>query len=481
MCRRVEFLRTLMMFRGLAIALLALTPVVASAQSDGPAAPEPTLERIVPGSAEEITLSFAPVVKSAAPAVVNVHSAEQQQERRSPFIADPLMRRFFGQRQRRRGTALGSGVVVDAGGLVITNAHVVGNARELRVSFNDRREYVASLLLKDERTDLAVLRIDADGPFPHITFGDPRALEVGDLVLAIGNPFGVGQTVTQGIISALARTQVGVADYRFFIQTDAAINPGNSGGALIDMSGRLMGINTAIYSRSGGSNGIGFAIPADMVEIVVRSAAKGGTVQRPWFGARMQSMTRDLARQYGLDRPTGALVVNVLRESPALRAGVKVGDIIVRLADTPINDHDTFGYVFATKGTSGTVALEVLRGGKSRVFSVALEAPPETRNRDARRIGGRSPFTGIIAMNLSPKVADELSIDLASEGVAIARVDQRSIAERVGLRTGDIVVEVNGETVDDTRMLESLASEDPIYWDIIISRDGKELALTLGG
>jgi len=287
--------------------------------------------------------------------------------------------------------------------------------------------------------------------------------------------------VTQGIVSAVARTQVGIADYRFFIQTDAAINPGNSGGALIDMTGRLVGINTAIFSRSGGSNGIGFAIPSDMVELVVNSAAEGRRVLRPWFGARMQSMTRELARQYGLDRPTGALIVNVLRGSPAEKAGLKVGDIVVSLDGEAVNDHDTFGYLYATRGISGTAHVEVLRGGNKVAFAVTLEAPPETVNRDARRIRGRSPFSGAIAMNLSPKVADELSLDLSAEGVAIARVDQRSLAQRVGLRPGDIILEVNGVEIDSTRTLERVARQRILFWDIMLNRNGEQLSLVLGG
>lgn len=432
----------------------------------------------VPTSRGQITLSFAPVVKTAAPAVVNVHSSERAEN--SAFSSDPFLERFFRRRQPR-GSALGSGVIVDPSGLVVTNAHVIGSAREIRVSFNDRREYVASLLLKDDRTDLAVLQIDASGPFPAITFGNANSLEVGDLVLAIGNPFGVGQTVTQGIISAVARTQVGVSDYRFFVQTDAAINPGNSGGALIDMAGDLVGINTAIYSRSGGSNGIGFAIPVEMVDLVVAAARAGGTVQRPWFGARLQSITSDLARQYGLERRTGALVVNVIDKSPAERAGVRVGDIIVSLEGAEVTDHDTFGYRYATRGVSGSVTVDILRGGRTMAVSVDLEAPPETVARDARRIGGRSPFAGSIAMNLSPKVADELSVELSAEGVAIARVDPRSTADRVGLKRGDIVREVNGFEVTSTRELERVTNRRWPFWDIVIHRNGRELSLVLGG
>lgn len=435
----------------------------------------------VPQSREQIALSFAPVVREAAPAVVNVHTARQV-ERHPLFGDDPFMRRFFrGPGLRERGSALGSGVVVDATGLVVTNAHVIRDAREIRVSFNDRREYPATLLLKDERTDLAVLEIEGVGPFPHLPLGDPASLEVGDLVLAIGNPFGVGQTVTQGIVSALARTQVGVADARFFIQTDAAINPGNSGGALIDMTGRLVGINTAIYTRSGGSNGIGFAIPADMVRIVIDSARTGGRVQRPWLGARLSNVDRNLAAQLGLDRPVGAVVVELIPDGPAERAGIGVADVITHVDGIEVIDRDGFGYLFATRGIEGDCELTVIRDGVSRVVTVALETPPERPARDARRMPERSPFGGAIAMNLSPAVADELNLDLASEGVVLARVDPRSVAERVGLRPGDIVRTINGWRIENTRMLEAIASRRLPYWDVVIERDGEQLSLVLGG
>jgi Do/DeqQ family serine protease len=435
----------------------------------------------VPRSRAEIAISFAPVVRTAAPAVVNVHSARQI-DRRSLFGDDPFLRHFFrGPRSRQRGSALGSGVVVDPEGLVVTNAHVIRNAREIRVSFNDKREYPATLLLKDERTDLAILEIASDETFPHLSLGDPSSLEVGDLVLAIGNPFGVGQTVTQGIVSALARTQVGVADSRFFIQTDAAINPGNSGGALVDMAGRLVGINTAIYTRSGGSNGIGFAIPTDMVRLVVDSARNGGKVQRPWLGARLTNVTRDLARQLGLDRPVGAVVTQIVPGSPAERAGLGVADVITHVDGMEVSDRDGFGYLFATRGIEGDCELTLVREGKERVVRVALEVPPERPPRDARRMPGRSPFGGAIVMNLSPAVADELNLDLATDGVAVARVDPRSVAERVGLKAGDIVRIVNGWRIENTRMLERIASQRQRYWDVVIERDGEQLSLVLGG
>ena len=285
----------------------------------------------VPESREAVRLSFAPVVKRVAPAVVNVYATERV-ETRSPFEGDPFFERFFGggspfgaPRERER-SSLGSGVVVDPTGIVISNAHVVGEASEVKVALADGREYPAAMLLRDERTDLAVLKIDNGGEdFPVLDFGDSDALEVGDLVLAVGNPFGVGQTVTSGIVSALARTNLGITNSGFFIQTDAAINPGNSGGALVDLDGALIGINTAIFSRSGGSIGIGFAIPSNMVRSVVAQAIGGSTtVSRPWIGAACQDVTPDIAASLGVDRPRGALVAELDADSPA-RAGGPAG------------------------------------------------------------------------------------------------------------------------------------------------------------
>ncbi len=266
------------------------------------------------------------------PAVVNVYAAKVVQNR-NPFLDDPIFRRFFGLQggqQEQMQRSLGSGVMVDPSGLVVTNVHVIEGADEVKVSLSDKREFEAEIILKDKRSDLAVLRLkDVREKFPTLDFANSDELLVGDVVLAIGNPFGVGQTVTQGIISALARTQVGITDYQFFIQTDAAINPGNSGGALVDMIGRLAGINTAIYSRSGGSQGIGFAIPANMVRVVVASAKGGGkAVKRPWLGAKLQVVTPEIAESMGLRSPSGALVANVVANSPAGRAGLKSSDLI---------------------------------------------------------------------------------------------------------------------------------------------------------
>src|ERR1700674_5522838 len=299
------------------------------------ALPAVAQDRRVPPSSAEIRLSYAPIVQHVQPAVVNVYAAKMVQNR-NPLLEDPIFRRFFGvpgQQPEQMQRSLGSGVMVDPSGLVVTNNHVIEGADQVKVSLADKREFEAEIVLKDPRSDLAVLRLKgAHEKFPTLDFANSDELMVGDVVLAIGNPFGVGQTVTQGIISALARTQVGITDYQFFIQTDAAINPGHSGGALVDMAGRLVGVNTAIFSRTGGSIGIGFAIPANMVRVVVDSARGGSAaVKRPWFGARLQPVTAEIAESMGLKRPMGALVANVTPQSPAAKAGLRAGDVIVTI------------------------------------------------------------------------------------------------------------------------------------------------------
>src|SRR5688572_3107709 len=347
-----------------AVALLACIALLALSV-------EALAQRTVPESPEALKLSFAPVVKKAAPAVVNVYVLHRVEQMVSPFFDDPFFGRLFGERfgipRERIQNSLGSGVLVSGDGVVVTNNHVIKGSGEAKitVALADGREFPAELILKDERSDLAVLRLEADGvPFPSIAFADSDGLEVGDLVLAIGDPFGVGQTVTSGIVSALARTQVGISDYQFFIQTDAAINPGNSGGALVDMSGQLVGINTAIFSKSGGSHGIGFAIPSNMVRLVVQSALKGGKVQRPWLGASLQSVTPDIADSLGLDTPSGALVAKLHAKGPAARAGLLAGDVVVSVDGKKVQDPQGLQYRFITKGVGGSTELGVVRKGQ---------------------------------------------------------------------------------------------------------------------
>jgi Do/DeqQ family serine protease len=439
----------------------------------------------VPSSAGEIKLSFAPVVKRVTPAVVNVYAARIVQDR-VPLFDDPIFRRFFGggsggpREQVQR--SLGSGVIVDASGLVVTNNHVIENADQIKVALADKREFDAELVLKDARSDLAVLRIkDGRERFTPVDFSDSDALQVGDLVLAIGNPFGVGQTVTHGIVSAVARTQVGITDYQFFIQTDAAINPGNSGGALVDLSGRLVGINTAIFSRSGGSQGIGFAIPANMVRAVVASAKGGATVvRRPWLGAKLQAVTPEIAESLSLKRPVGALVNTITPKSPAERSGLRTGDLIIEVDTQSIDDPNAFDYRFATKALGGKAQVAVIRAGREVKVTVPLETAPETP-REETVIKTRSPLLGAKVANLSPAVAEELRLDSTAEGVAVTEVEGGSVAQSFGFQKGDIVINVNNAKIATMQDLLRATSQPARLWRLTILRGGQEISAVFGG
>jgi Do/DeqQ family serine protease len=446
-------------------------------------------QRVVPESPVAIKQSFAPVVKRAAPAVVNVYVQHTVQQIVSPFGDDPFFGQLFGERfgvpRERIQNSLGSGVLVDQSGLVVTNNHVIQGSgeAEITVALSDGREFPAKIVLKDEHTDLAVLRLDAKGAqFPVIQFADSDSLQVGDLVLAIGDPFGVGQTVTSGIVSALARTQVGISDYQFFIQTDAAINPGNSGGALVDMDGKLAGINTAIFSRSGGSHGIGFAIPSNMVRLVVQSAIKGGTVQRPWLGATLQPVTPDIAESLGLATPSGALVAKVATKGPAAKAGLVAGDVVVGVDDKEVKDPQAFEYRFLTKGIGGSAELTLLRKGQKLKAIIALLAPVEDPPRDARDLTGRHPLSGCKVANLSPAVAQELGIDDDTrQGVVVVDVKDQTPAARLGVKRGDIVVGLNNEKVSSVAQLAAALDLSGDRWRLSVERDGKLFNLAISG
>jgi Do/DeqQ family serine protease len=442
-------------------------------------------DRRVPATQAEVRLSYAPIVKRVAPAVVTI-SAARVVANSNPLFNDPFFRRFFGPEfgmpQERVQRALGSGVIVDPSGLIVTNNHVIEGANEVKVSLADKREFEAELVLKDSRTDLAVLRIkDGRERFAAVELGDSDALEVGDLVLALGNPFGVGQTVTHGIVSAVARTQVGITDYQFFIQTDAAINPGNSGGPLVDMTGKLVGINTAIFSRSGGSMGIGFAIPVNMVKVVVASAKGGGdAVQRPWFGAKLQAVTPEIAETLGLRRPSGALVATVIEESPAARAGVRTGDLIVAIEGVAVDDPNAFEYRFATKPLGGTTQLKVRRAGREMTLAVPLQTAPATPI-DERVIRSRSPFMGAKVANISPALAEQMRIDISSTGVIVVEVAAGSPAASYGFRPGDVIVSVNNENIAKTSDLDQAARAGSRLWRVTILRGGQRISAVFSG
>ena len=467
-------------------ALTLVAPLAGAAfiALSGAAYAQPALDRRVPASAGELQMSYAPIVKRASPAVVNVYAAKTVRND-NPLLQDPIFRRFFGipgQSPEQMQRSLGSGVMVDAGGLVVTNNHVIEGADQVKVSLSDKREFEAEIVLKDSRTDLAVLRLkDTREVFPTLDFANSDDLLVGDVVLAIGNPFGVGQTVTHGIVSAVARTQVGITDYQFFIQTDAAINPGNSGGALVDLSGRLAGVNTAIFSRSGGSQGIGFAIPANMVRVVVASAKGGGSaVKRPWFGARLQAVTPDIAETIGLPRPAGALVSSVIENSPAARGGLRTADVILGIEGQSVDDPNAFEYRFATRPLGQKANIEVLRGKQRLKLSIALETAPDG-NRAEVTLRGRSPFAGAKVANLTPALADELRVDANMQGVAIVDMESDGAAASVGFRKGDVVLSVNGNEVKSSAELAKITGESSRLWRITILRGGQQLSVVLGG
>ncbi len=448
------------------------------------AASAETAPKVAPQNPAQVRLSFAPVVKKVTPAVVNVYASRVETAPRNPLFDDPIFRQFFGGGgdDSRVSKSLGSGVIVDPSGLVVTNYHVINGMTEVKVALSDRREFEAQIVLRDPRTDLAVLRIKGGDHFPFMEMGDSDALEVGDFVIAVGDPFGVGQTVTQGIVSALARTQIGANDYGFFIQTDAAINPGNSGGALADLDGKLVGINSMIYSRSGGSMGLGFAIPVNMVKGVVSAALHGGaTVKRAWLGATLQNVSKDIADNLGLERPTGALVVDVVAQGPAAAAGLKRGDVIAAIDGQSVDDPESVGFRLGVKPLGGSASLKVLRDGRTLDLALKLESAPEIPPRDTLTIGGRSPFEGAEVMNLSPAVKEELSLQAAGEGVVVAAVKDGSTAAQVGVQRGDIVVAVNGRKIATTRDLEKACRERAPLWDLTIQRGGETIRSQLGG
>jgi Do/DeqQ family serine protease len=464
------------------VKLSAILAIVALSVA-APAPPAVAQERRVPDSLSQIQLSYAPIVQRVAPAVVNVY-ATHIVENQNPFMSDPFFRQFFGggapSKQVER--SLGSGVIIDPNGLVVTNNHVIEGASEVKIALSDKREFDATIVLKDQRSDLAVLRIkDARDRFPVLQFANSDAVQVGDVVLAIGDPFGVGQTVTHGIVSALARTDIGTSDLQFFIQTDAAINPGNSGGPLVDMNGRIVGINSAIYSRSGGSQGIGFAIPANMVRMVVASAESGSSaVKRPWLGAKLQEVTHDIADSLGLQRPSGALVASVAPGGPAARAGIKTGDLIVSVDGVTVEDPNAFNYRFATEPLGGAAQVKILRQGRELVVPVVLEALAETPRNEVE-IHSQSPFRGATVANLSPALADELRLDPQTEGVVITAVADGSTAQSIGFRPGDVVISVNSQKVVRSSDLERITRDGGRQWHVTINRRGQQISVTFSG
>ena len=428
----------------------------------------------VPSSPQQIQLSFAPVVRRAAPAVVNIFTRTEPPGSASPLQSNPAFRRYLGEEEPAENS-LGSGVIVDPNGTIITNHHVIEGATGITVALSDPREFEASVLRADDRTDLAVLKINAGEVLPYLDIRDSDELEVGDIVLAIGNPFGVGQTVTSGIVSALARNVSGINAYRTFIQTDAAINPGNSGGALVSLDGRLVGINTALYSDGGGSVGIGFAIPTALIRGLLTNSASGSQIVRPWLGVAGHSVNAAAAKRLGLAKPIGMAVEEVAAHSPAADAGLKPGDVVLSVDGKPVEDEAGLRFRFATLLVGATAHLAVWRGGETHQLEVRLIAPPETPPRTITQLKPPLALAGATVASLSPALAEELQVETTS-GVVVLDVPRGSTAAKFGLAVGDVVQSANGQPVVTVAELQRALARDTAP-HLALHRDGRLLHL----
>jgi Do/DeqQ family serine protease len=453
------------MFRALiAVLILAAAPLAADTRP--------------PQSQAEIRLSFAPVAREAAPAVVNIH-ARRVVEARSPFADDPFFRDFFREfapPQPRVQNALGSGVILSPDGYVVSNYHVVGRATDIRVVLNDRREFSAELVLADAEADLAILKLEEAAELPHLDLRDSDTLEVGELVLAIGNPFGVGQTVSSGIISAVARSGPATGNLRgYFVQTDAPINPGNSGGALVDMAGRLVGVNTAILSRSGGSNGIGFAIPAALVEQFLAQARAGAArFERPWAGMSGQPVDADMAEALGLPAPRGMVISKLHPKSPFAAAGVQAGDVVLDLDGAEVNGPAGMVYRLSIAGPGAEVEATLWREGAERVLRLPLAPPPEDPPRETLTLDRGSALPGLTLANVNPAVIVAMDLPLLARGVVV--LEPGPFGARAGLAEGDVILAVSGREVRRTRDA-ARALARPGRHEILVQRGAQRLAV----
>lgn len=443
----------------------------------------PLVAQQVPTSAVDVQMSFVPVVKQAAPAVVNIYAKIVREVRRTPLQSDPFFERFFrdpfADPQPRVQNSLGSGVILSGDGIVVSNYHVVGMATDIRVVLNDRREFSARVLLGDEQSDLAILKIDAPDALPFLDLRASDSVEVGELALAIGNPFGVGQTVSSGIVSGLARSGgSGGSGRGYFIQTDAPINPGNSGGALVDTMGRLIGVNTSILTRSGGSNGIGFAIPADLVAAFVTQALQGAVeFERPWAGISGQPLDAEMAATLGFDRSGGIIISGLHAASPFLEAGLAVGDVVVRVGGEAVNTPSEMIYRMSVTGLGAQAEVVFIRAGQEQTTQVALIAAPDLPARETVTLPPSSVFPDLTLVRVNPAVLSELNLPLEVEGVAV--LSAGAVAARAGLRAGDVIVALNGIAVARPDDVAVLLSGQVRRVDLVIQRGAQRISLRI--
>jgi Do/DeqQ family serine protease len=454
-----------------------------------PAAAYAQSEDIVPQSPAQITLSFAPIVKKVSPAVVNIYTQRKVVQAANPFAGDPFFSQFFGHQfglgvpRQRLENSLGSGVIVRASGLVVTNAHVVKGADEIKIILADGREFDARVALMDEASDIALLRFDAKGEeLPYASFQPSETLEVGDLVIAIGNPFGVGQTVTSGIVSALARSSMNINNFNFFIQTDAAINPGNSGGPLVSMNGGVVGINSAIYSKDGGSLGIGFAVPSEMVATIIAAEESGqvterGGIKRPWVGIDVQDVTADIADSLGLPLPSGALVTRLHSASPARDAGLQQGDVVTAVNGKTVKGGAELRFRLAMIPLGEKAKLDFWRKGDRKSGEMKAILPPDKPARDVTVLKGDHPFSEITVMNLNPAVAVEFGLD-NDEGVIISEM-KRGAQISQAVRPGDIILKINDNNIKTVSDLTSALKQKTRIWQVVLMQNGRKRTLMI--
>ncbi len=432
--------------------------------------------------------TFAPIVKAVLPSVVNISSSRVVKTAGMEQLQmDPMFRQFFGDEgggrfnapKDRREKSLGSGVIVSPEGYILTNNHVVDGATDVRVTLSDKRELQARIVGTDPKTDVAVVKIEADNLKP-LTIGDSSQVEVGDVAIAIGDPFGVGQTVTKGIISAKGRGGLGIEDYEDFLQTDAPINPGNSGGALVNDRGELIGINTAIISHgSGGSQGIGFAVPANLARQVMDQILKNGKVVRAYLGILPQDVTPSMAKAFGTKEARGVVVGDVSVSSPAQESGIQRGDILLEVNGKPVSDSNQLRMNISMMAPGSSVKLKVLRNGSERDFSVKLaEMPTETAKLNSQEEGGSQALDGLEVSNLNPQIAQELNLPANTTGVVVSDVDPSSKMADSGLRRGDVIQEVNHHAVKNTSEFQSAirkAGDEPL---LLVNRGGRTMFIT---
>src|SRR3989304_3234203 len=483
-------------FTGTLIVIGILVGIIISSNLGWMPLGQAKIEPLPPKVAEQLETTekaFVMIAKRVVPSVVNISTTKMfkgpEEGPNNPLLQDPFFRRFFDEDffrdhqspRKRKEQSLGSGVIVPEDGYIVTNNHVVEGADEIKVVLTDIREFVGKVVGADHKTDLAIVKIKA-GDVPAIVWGDSDQIEVGEFVLAIGSPFGLNQTVTSGIISAKGRANVGIADYEYFIQTDAAINPGNSGGALVNIRGELIGINTAIFTRSGGYMGIGFAVPSNMAKTVMDSLVKEGKVTRGWLGVYIQDITPELAKQFKLSTNRGALVSDVMEGSPANKAGLQRGDVILHYNGKEVENNSHLRNIGAQTPVGRTIDVKVIRDGRTETLKVVIgELPAEMAKGEAGEGGTDGIFQGLTVQNLTAEFRERLDIPEKIRGIVVTGVAADSAAEEYGIRAGDVIMQLNRKDIktikDFSKVADEIKKGDSVL--VLVYREGMTIYITL--